>query len=253
MPSPWADSIGRIGVGTILCLSGAAAGPIDLAPPPVEALPPERPLQAVLDAAAGRVGVNRSSDVRFEHVSGVPTLRFTLVNRTRRKQAIRIGVLHLPRGRYDIHTLGVAGPDRHIGLSSRHLAAGWRFALAPPQTETPFGKAVRLLGESVRRSHLMLADRSEPELTRALSPLASAVRRAQLELEATRQLRVAIVRTGTRTVPLPPRGPALSDSDMDRRWTELDRLRQQVIAAADRTGDTALANRIRQCFQVRIK
>lgn len=253
MRSPLAGTIARVALGTITMAAAVGARPADPGLPPPHALPPERPLQAVLDVALGRVVVNRARGVRIEGVNGGPPLRFTLVNTTGRRQPIRIGILHLPKGDYDVHTLGVTGASRHTGLSSSHLAAGWRFLLAPPQTETRFGRTVRRLTEAVRKTQLLLTDRVEPELTKALTPLEAAVRRAGSDLTATRRLQVVVVPTGTQAVPLPPRGPALSEAEMKRRGAELDRLQRDVVAAADRSGDRALANRVRQWFRVPVE
>jgi hypothetical protein len=251
MRSPLGSAFGWITLGTFMMAPVVAAQPSAEELPP-QVLPAERPLQAVLDVAMGRVVVNRARSVRVERVSAGPPLRFALVNTSGRRQSIRIGILHLPDGDYNVHTLGVTGASRHTSLSSSHLAAGWRFVLGPPQTGTRYGQAVRRLTQSVEKTGRLLSGREEPELTKALAPLAAALRRARLDLAATRRLEVAIVPVRTATVPLPTCSPALSEPQMADRLEELDRLRRGVIAAADRSGDAALANRIQRWFHLRL-
>jgi hypothetical protein len=239
--------------GLLLCAEAAARPPLGGSFQEPGTRLPERPLEAVVDIALGKVAVNRSQWVRIDRLSVGPPVRFTLWNRTRRRQSIRIGILHLPDGDYDIHTTGPGSVQPRTGLNAQHLAGGWRFVLPAPQIGTALGASVRALTERLGRARPLLANRSEPELTRAMAALETAVRRARTDLQATRRLDVAIVPTGTRAAPVPSRGPWLSEEQMAQRWNELDRLQRGVVAAADRSGEAALANRFRRWFRVRMK
>ena len=234
----------------------AAAGPAPPGPGNVpaaaaeEALPAERPLQAVIDVAQGRVVVNRATGVRIDGLRAAGELRFTLVNLTSRRQPVRIGLLHLPEGEYDVYAAGPKGSGTK--LDDDHLAAGWQFVLPPPQAGTPFGKAVGRLTDRVKRLRLLLSSRAEPELTKALTPLEAALSQSRKALQATRRTDVAVVRAGTTFIQAPVKSTMLSDEEMVRRWSELDRLQRELVAAADRSGDAALAARVRGWFNIRI-
>lgn len=208
--------------------------------------PPERPLQVVFDATVGRVTINHARGVRFESVRGGPQIGFTMVNTTRHERSVPVGFMRLPPGDYDVYASSPIGGGTK--LSSHHLAAGWRFVLPAPQTETPLGADVRHLTAHLARARRLLAHRPDPELTRAFTQLQAALARNRADLAATRRTDVLIVTSATRFIQAPVKSHQLSNEELSRRQEELNRLRQAVITAADRTADHTMAVRFRAWF-----